>query len=154
MTQIDLADRVNGSKSPKFKSKGERNIAYLLDFNSIKYIYEPPVLVNLDDGKSRIWYPDFFLPEFQNYIEYFGLVDQKEYAKGAAFKMDIYRKMGMDVIPITPKLFKGDWQGYIMRTIDRSIKNRYRNLMTKPYWSGRKPKSYNSGMRKTQRGYR
>ena len=52
----------------KFKSEGEKRIAYFLEENSIKYKYEPGVLVTHPKDKPRIWYPDFYLPEFAAYI--------------------------------------------------------------------------------------
>ena len=41
-----IEDIVTDEKRPKFKSEGERRIAYFLDKNSIKYLYEPGILVN------------------------------------------------------------------------------------------------------------
>ena len=78
----NLEEKIDRSKRLNFKSKGERRIAYFLDTNSIKYIYEPGVLINSAQEKPRIWYPDFYLPEFGTYVEYYGLVGNKNYVKG------------------------------------------------------------------------
>jgi len=45
-----------------FKSRGEVQIARFLDRNKLTYRYEHPLAV-LDKGKTRIWYPDFLLPD-------------------------------------------------------------------------------------------
>ena len=75
----ELEKIVKGKGLLKFKSEGERRIASFLKDNSIKYQYEPGVLVNSWEHKPRIWYPDFYLPEFGTYIEYFGLAGRQNY---------------------------------------------------------------------------
>ena len=68
-----LENRLKDSRQLDFKSAGERQIAYFLKDNSIRYRYEPGVLVEGPNRKQRIWYPDFYLPEFKSYIEYYGI---------------------------------------------------------------------------------
>ena len=122
---------------PNLKSEGERRIAYFLEGNSIKYHYEPGLLINSDE-KPRIWYPDFYLPEFGAYIEYFGLVGRQNYDKGIKRKETLYSKTGLAVIPVYPWTFSGNWQEYIMEELERITIGRYKNLMDKPYWSQHK----------------
>ena len=50
-----LEERINGKLGPRFKSEGERRIAYFLDTHDIRYIYEPPVLVTPTERQLRIW---------------------------------------------------------------------------------------------------
>jgi hypothetical protein len=128
-----LEDRVSVRKRPNFKSDGERRIAYFLDNNSIKYQYEPGVLVNSVGNKPRIWYPDFHLPEFGAYIEYYGLAGGKNYDKGIKAKQSVYSKMGMSVIPVYPWMFAENWQKYIIKELKRSTLRRYKNLTAKLY---------------------
>jgi len=142
----NLEGMINGKQRPDFKSEGERQIAYFLDTNSIKYQYEPGILVNAAEEKPRIWYPDFYLPEFGPYIEYYGLVGQKNYDKGIKTKERIYSKMGMDVIPVYPWMFAENWQDYIMKELKRSTIRKYRNLNAKPYWSKQKTGTYNNSV--------
>ena len=40
-----------------FKSEGERKIGRFLNDNSIRYMYEPAVLLKGPYDKMRIWYP-------------------------------------------------------------------------------------------------
>ena len=127
---------------PNFKSEGERRIAYFLDHNSIRYQYEPGVLVASPNGKPRIWYPDFFLPEFGTYIEYFGLAGGQDYDQGIRRKQEVYSSMRLDVISVYPWTFCEDWQEYIMRQLQRTAIRRYRKLMAKPYWSRHRSAKY------------
>jgi len=118
-----------------FKSEGERKIARFLDDNSIRYQYEPAVLVNDLYDKLRIWYPDFHIPDLATYIEYFGVVGKKDYDEGIKTKLSVYRQMQMDVIPIYPKMFREDWQGHIINELDKINQRRHDVLMGKKYWS-------------------
>lgn len=142
----NLEDMIEGKKRPNFKSKGERRIARFLDTNSIKYQYESGVLINDNDEKFRIWYPDFHLPEFGTYIEYYGIVGQENYDNGIRVKESVYSKMAMDVIPVYPWMFAENWQDYIMQELERSIIRKYKKLKTKPYWSKQKTCTYHNAM--------
>ena len=128
-----LEDKIYEAKKPKFKSGGERRVAYFLDNNSIKYQYEPGVLVNSVGEKPRIWYPDFYLPEFGAYIEYYGLAGRNNYDRGIKAKQSVYSKMGMAVISVYPWMFAENWQKYIMKELKRSTLRRYKNLTAKLY---------------------
>jgi hypothetical protein len=129
----DLEDRIKEEKRPEFKSSGERRIAYFLDKHSIRYQYESGVLVNSMGEKPRIWYPDFYLPEFGAYIEYYGMAGEKNYDKGIKAKQSVYSKMGMAVIPVYPWMFAENWQKYIRKELERSTLRRFKNLSTKFY---------------------
>lgn len=132
-THMNL-EQIVGRKPPQLKSEGESKIARFLDENSIKYFYEPGVLVYYPRDKARIWYPDFYLPEFTTYIEYFGLSGKQQYDQGIKTKEAIYSKMGLSIIPIFPWTFTENWEGYIMNELKRKTVDSYKNLMSKPYW--------------------
>ena len=103
-----LEQKLTEQGHPVLRSEGERRIAYFLESNSIKYHYEPGLLINSDE-KPRIWYPDFYLPEFGAYIEYFGLVGSQNYDRGIKRKETLYFKTGLAVISVYPWTFAGDW---------------------------------------------
>jgi len=147
----DIESRLNNRAGPTYKSGGERKIAYFLDKNDIKYQYEPAILVNSPEGKPRIWYPDFYLSEFGSYIEYYGLVGNRNYDRGVKAKEIVYSKAGLHVIPVDPWMFNKNWQRYIMKELKTTSRRRYRNLMTKRYWSHQKSFSYGHSF--FQRGY-
>ncbi len=148
----ELEKIVKGKGLLKFKSEGERRIASFLTDSSIKYQYEPGVLVNSYEYKPRIWYPDFYLPEFGTYIEYYGLAGRQNYDRGIKRKETTYSKMGLDVIPVYPWTFTENWQGYLMNELEQTAIRRYKTLMAKPYWSQSQSPSYHH-VSPTRNGY-
>ena len=113
----------------RFKSGGERKIAQLLDAYGLRYQYERPVLLYERD-KPRIWHPDFFLPDFATYIEYYGGAGQPEYDRGIDRKTSIYRANSIDVIPIYPWTFRDEWQDYIVDSLE-AITSKRTDLLPK-----------------------
>lgn len=87
------------------KSGGERMIADYLFKNKIRYEYEKPVKGRSNRTISR---PDFYLPDYDVYVEYWGMVDtqdgkeRKEYVKGMEWKMARYRESGIRFVSIYP----------------------------------------------------
>lgn len=68
------------------KSYGEMDIANFLTQNGIQYIYECPYTVDTRTSEYGQYNPDFYLPEYDIYIEYFGINKNGEvpsYFKGA-----------------------------------------------------------------------
>lgn len=68
--KINPPTTLNGEK---VKSYGEMDIANFLFENGIKYLYEPSYKIDTRDEKYGQYYPDFYLPEYDIYIEYFGV---------------------------------------------------------------------------------
>lgn len=60
-------------KNETVKSYGEMDIANFLVKNSIKYIYEHPYKVDTRTDEYAEYRPDFYLPDYEIYIEYFGV---------------------------------------------------------------------------------
>jgi len=123
----------SNTSSTQFKSQGEKKIASFLEENGIKYKYESGILIHQADKKQRIWYPDFALPEFSTYIEYYGMVGNPDYDRGIKVKESTYSKMGLDVIPVYPHMFSNNWQGYIVDEIKRKIQRQYDKLSSIPF---------------------
>lgn len=57
----------------RVKSYGEMDIANFLFQNRITYVYEKPYPVNTSTTEFGHYYPDFYLPDYDLYIEYFGV---------------------------------------------------------------------------------
>ena len=160
----DLEHRL-ATRQVSFKSAGERRIAEYLEGCRIRYDYERPLLV-IDQGKPKIWYPDFTLPQLAVYLEYYGITGDPDYDRCTRHKRDVYKAMELDVIPVYPATFRADWQGYIMDSLRRVTERRQRTLgqkqqhrlpsATSQYAStharGEYPRSPRSGLRGT--GYR
>jgi len=116
--------RYGRSKTEKsFKSKGEVQIARMLEREGIVYKYEHPVAV-ADRGKTKIWYPDFYLMEYGMIIEYFGVNGDAGYDEQARHKMEVYKQNGIEGLFLTESCFKGDWPRSIMGRIEDILKSR------------------------------
>ena len=60
-------------KQETMKSYGEVEIANFLYLNGIEYIYESPYKIDTRTKEFGQYKPDFYLPEYDIYIEYFGI---------------------------------------------------------------------------------
>lgn len=107
-----------------YRSIGERRIAEVLDKYRIDLKYESPVLIQDDHNKQRIWYPDFYLPEFAQFIEYYGLTGDHEYDKAIIKKDSAYRKSSLDVIPVYPANITNGLSEYILHNIGYGLMRR------------------------------
>lgn len=77
-TQVEYEEylKLNPPKTLKneiVKSYGEMDIANFLFQNGISYIYEHPYKESKDSDDNRSYKPDFYLPDYDIYIEYFGI---------------------------------------------------------------------------------
>jgi hypothetical protein len=115
-----------------YKSVGERRIARMLDDVGIDYVYEPGLLVN-DAGMQRIWYPDFGLPQYGMYLEYFGMVNDPAYDARTRHKLDVYRENKIDVISVYPENLKGNYCGRILNEVHQTMQHRLSDLESKLY---------------------
>jgi DNA helicase IV len=57
------------------RSQAERQIADYFFSNKIKYSYESQAKTNLSAVKDKISKPDFYLPDYDAYVEFWGLID-------------------------------------------------------------------------------
>jgi len=126
---MNLEKRVSGGRPGQFKSVGERKIAEFLQQSGIDYRYEQGLLVN-DTNMPRIWYPDFFLPEYATYIEYFGMAGDPDYDRGIKHKKKVYAATGINVIALFPWTLSEDWQQYILDELQQ-ISERRLEMLTK-----------------------
>ena len=130
-------------KAAAFRSQGERRIGQLLNDYGIHYTYEQGALVT-DQGKPKIWHPDFYLPEFAAYIEYYGLAGDHDYNRGIQLKTSVYAANGLDVVPVYPWTFHDDWQGYIIESLHDISTRRLAALDQKRYSPAQPTPRYSS----------
>lgn len=110
-----------------FKSKGERKIAGFLGEQKIAYQYEYPLaIVNM--GKTKIWYPDFSLPEYGMIIEYFGMNGNSSYNDQMAYKIRAYNDAGINGIYLVNSSMNGPWQEMIVNRIQQIIEGRLKKI--------------------------
>ena len=103
-------------KKETVKSYGELDIANFLTQNGITYVYEQEYPIDTRTSEFGQCYPDFYLPNFDVYIEYFGINRQGEvpayfsgkngmsvaqaYQEGIKWKRELHRKNGTRLIEV------------------------------------------------------
>jgi hypothetical protein len=111
----------------QYKSRAEVQIARLLERSGIDYKYEHPTAV-VDRGKTKIWYPDFYLPEYGMIIEYFGINGNSDYDERTRYKTGVYKENGIEGLFLTEKSLQGDWPTKIVDGIEDILKSRLREF--------------------------
>lgn len=118
-----LDDCLEGARSTyhPYKSYGESQVAGLLDRYGLPFIYEKPTAV-MDEGKLRIWYPDFTL-SYGPIIEYFGVNGDRAYQKRSEHKLAVYQRNQLSVVPLYPRDLARGWEDRLLRRIDFSLES-------------------------------
>ena len=82
------------------RSRSEKVIADWFYMNGVRYVYEHPAF---DRRGSVISRPDFYLPDYALYVEYWGLAGTgKEYDRTTRWKTERYRRNGVRIVPLYP----------------------------------------------------
>ena len=92
---VDAAKTKRTEDGIAVQSQGERRIADFLSQKRIAYIYDERYRMA---GDVRIR-PDFYLPEFDIYIEYWGM-DTPEYVENMKKKMLLYQRAGKRLVSL------------------------------------------------------
>ena len=103
-------------KKETVKSYGELDIANFLAQNGIAYVYEQEYPIDTRTSEFGQYHPDFYLPNFDLYIEYFGINRQGEvppyfsgkngmsttqaYQEGIKWKRELHRQNGTRMIEV------------------------------------------------------
>ncbi len=104
-------------------SAGEKQVARMLERYGVRYSYEHPVAV-VDRGKVRVWYPDFWLPDYGIAIEYVGTTANPDYNDGVTHKRAVYRAMGIPCVYVDAKYLTGVWPKRILDEIRQTLQSR------------------------------
>jgi len=121
-----LEDKTRGTVSDTYRSDGERRIAATLEQYAIPFVYEQPVRIQAN-GRTKTLRPDFYLPEFNLYIEYFGRVGNQDYDLRTAEKQAAYAAKNLNLLPVYPWDLIQDWPNYLL---DRLRKPPYQKAWT------------------------
>ncbi len=97
-TKVELQKTIRAKDGTLVQSDGERRIAELLSTENIRYRYDERFRI-LDGYAIR---PDFYLPEYDVYIEYWGM-DTADYKIGMLKKQKIYQQEGKRLISLYPE---------------------------------------------------
>jgi len=104
------------ARGEEVRSIAERKIADYFVKNKINYVYEREAKGKFLFFDYKISSPDFYLPDYDVYVEYWGLVDteddktRKQYVKKMKWKMAQYYQNKIKFISIYPDNLKNlDW---------------------------------------------
>jgi hypothetical protein len=96
-TKVELQKNIRAKDGTWVQSDGERLICEALDDEGIRYRYDERFRI-LDGYAIR---PDFYLPEFDVYVEYWGM-DTADYKIGMLKKQQLYQQQGKKLISLYP----------------------------------------------------
>lgn len=96
-TKVELQKTIRAKDGTLVQSDGERRIAEILNAENIRYRYDERFRI-LDGYAIR---PDFYLPEFDVYVEYWGM-DTADYKIGMLKKQKLYQQEGKRLISLYP----------------------------------------------------
>ena len=109
------------------KSYEELEVANFLSLNGVKFQYEAPYRVNTADPRHRQYRPDFYLPDYDIYIEHFALDADGQapsswprYREGVLWKRNLHEKYGTTLIETY------SWQrrnNTLLPTLERSLRD-------------------------------
>lgn len=86
----------------RVRSRSERKLVAFFDNSKIKYVYEKVLVL----GGIKL-HPDFYLPEHDVYVEFWGKADSDaRYQRNMRQKKAVYRKYQVPLISIYPRHLK------------------------------------------------
>ncbi len=80
------------------RSLSEKTIADYLFTHKVEYVYEKHIKL---DGKEIK--PDFYLPVYDLYIEFWGMLERPDYFETFKWKVDMYHKHHINFIALNPE---------------------------------------------------
>lgn len=123
-------------KGEKMKSYGEVEIANYLFVNGIDYCYEKSYVINTVSSEYGQYKPDFYLPEYEIYIEYFGINRKGEvpdyfngkegktasqvYNEGICWKRNIHAENGTKCIEC---FYYEKSEGNLLKRLEEKLKD-------------------------------
>lgn len=97
-TKVELQKNIRAKDGTWVQSEGERLICEALESENIRYRYDERFRI-LDGYAIR---PDFYLPEHDVYIEYWGM-DTTDYKIGMMKKQKLYQQQGKRLVSLYPE---------------------------------------------------
>jgi hypothetical protein len=97
-TKVELNKNIRTKDGTFVQSDGERKISEWLYSHGIKYRYDQRYRI-IENYSVR---PDFYLPEFDVYVEYWGM-DTIDYKIGMLKKLKLYQQQGKKLISLYPE---------------------------------------------------
>lgn len=98
------------------RSRAEQGIADYFDSIGLRYEYEREIETGIWIFTEKVSSPDFYLPDYDVYVEYWGMLnvendyDRSKYTREMKYKMARYYDLGIKFISIYPDNMKNlDW---------------------------------------------
>lgn len=96
-------------KNERVKSLEEVQIANFLFLHGVNYEYERQYPFETGDEQHRSYHPDFYLPDYDIYIEHFGVnrdgklpwlspIEEKKYIEGMVWKRSVHKEHGTTLL--------------------------------------------------------
>lgn len=93
----------------RVRSRAEQTIADYLESIGVRYEYERELFAHLWIFRRKVSCPDFHLPDYDIYVEYWGMLDVKndydrrKYERSMKYKMARYHELGIKFISLYPR---------------------------------------------------
>ncbi len=112
----EYGTRSTTNSGAEVRSRAEQRIAEYFEQNKICYEDEREIESGIWIFTEKVSRPDFYLPDYDVYVEYWGMLDvdderkRAEYVRTMKYKMARYHDLGIKFISIYPKNMKNlDW---------------------------------------------
>lgn len=131
-------------KRERVRSIEELVIANWLFINGIKYEYEPVYKRKIDSNDRHDYTPDFYLPDYDIYIEHFGINSdgrapqyskkiEEQYLKDMTWKREVHKKYNTNLIETYSYEFKNQT---IFDKLEKTLKIETKNRIDKEIFKG------------------
>lgn len=98
------------------RSHAEQRIADYFDSIGLRYVYEQELRSGIWIFTEKVSSPDFYLPDYDVYVEYWGMLnvanahERSKYTRAMKYKMARYHQLGIKFISIYPDNMRNlDW---------------------------------------------
>ena len=115
---------LNPYKKNNYKSKPEIEIADYFKKKKIIFVYEKEIAMDKTFGPFLLpftqikLHPDFYLPEFEIFVEYWGLMHKKDYKRTHDLKKIAYKKNKVSLIDLYPEDLKNLDETFTSKFLD------------------------------------
>jgi hypothetical protein len=102
----------------------EKKVALFLNELNLQWFYEAPVFLYDNEGRPRVWTPDFYLPKLGMHIE----VWNSEEAS-SDYREIAYKKNGYNVIFVHTFKEENQWKNFLVSRITSIEQQRHAQVM-------------------------
>jgi hypothetical protein len=108
-------------------SYAENEVATFLKKNHIRWEFQHPVSVKDPDDLTRIWYPDFYLPDLGLYVEVCG-AEREGYER----RKTTFEKNRIPIVFVQTYKDENTWKNYLLMTIKKIHESRWGKVKDLP----------------------